>query len=50
MNIHENLAEYELRHEFRQMEPRRTVSFDAYLVAQHRSHLPENQRGMVNVA
>jgi hypothetical protein len=44
------LAEYELRHEFCQMEPRRTVSFDTYLVAQHRSHLPENQRGMVNVA
>jgi hypothetical protein len=44
------LAEYELRHEFCQMEPRRTVSFDTYLVAQHRSHLPEKERGMVNVA
>jgi hypothetical protein len=44
------LSEHELRHEFCQMEPHRTVSFETYLVAQHRSHLPENERGVVNVA
>jgi hypothetical protein len=44
------LAEHELRHEFCQVEPHRTVSFETYLVAQHRSHLPENERGVVNVA
>jgi hypothetical protein len=44
------LSEHELRHEFCQMEPHRTVFFETYLVTQHRSHLPENARGMVNVA
>ena len=44
------LSEHELRHEFCQMEPHRTVSFETYLVAQHRSHLPEKERGVVNVA
>ncbi len=43
-------SEHDLRHEFCQMEPHRTVSFETYLVAQHRSHLPENERGVVNVA
>ena len=40
----------ELRQEFCQMEPHRTVFFETYLVTQPRSHLPENERGMVNVA
>ena len=44
------LGEHELRHEFCQMEPHRTVFFETYLVMQHRSHLPECERGMVNVA
>jgi len=44
------LTEQELRNEFCQMEPHRTVSFETYLVAQHRSHLLENERGVVNVA
>jgi len=44
------LGEQELRHEFCQMEPHRTLSFEMYLVKQHRSHLPEKERGMVNVA
>jgi hypothetical protein len=44
------LSAPELRREFCQMEPHRTVFFETYLVTQHRSHLPENARGMVNVA
>jgi hypothetical protein len=44
------LSEPELRREFCQMEPHRTVFFETYLVTQHRSHLPENEQGMVNVA
>ncbi len=44
------LSESELRREFCQMEPHRTVFFETYLVTQHRFHLPENERGMVNVA
>jgi hypothetical protein len=44
------LSEPELRREFCQMEPHRTVFFETYLVTQHRFHLPENERGMVNVA
>jgi hypothetical protein len=44
------LGEHELRHEFCQMQPHRTVFFKTYLVTQHRSHLPGNERGMVNVA
>ena len=44
------LSEPELRREFCQMEPHRTVFFETYLVTQPRSHLPENERGMVNVA
>ena len=44
------LSEHDLRHEFCQSEPHRTVSFETYLVAQHHSHLPENDRGVVNVA
>jgi hypothetical protein len=45
------LSEHELRHEFCQGEPHRTVSFETYLVTQHRSHLPEKrtrhgERGM----
>jgi hypothetical protein len=44
------LSEHELRHEFSQMEPHRTVFFETYLVTQHRSHLPENEHGVVNVA
>jgi hypothetical protein len=47
------LSEHELRHEFCQMEPHRTVSFETYLVAQHRSHLPgkrtrRGERGMTD--
>jgi hypothetical protein len=44
------LSEPELRREFCQAEPARTVYFDTVLVAQHRSHLSEKVRGMVNVA
>jgi hypothetical protein len=44
------IGEYELRHEFCQMEPHRTVTFATYLVVKHRSHLREKERGMVNVA
>ena len=44
------LSAHELRHEFCQKEPHRTVSFETYLVTQHRSHIPESERGMVNVA
>lgn len=44
------LSENELRHEFCKMEPHRTVFFETYLVTQHRSHLPANENGMVNVA
>ena len=44
------LSESELRREFCQMEPHRTVFFETYLVTQHRFHLPEKERGMVNVA
>jgi hypothetical protein len=44
------LSEHEQSPEFCQGEPHRTVFFETYLVTQHRSHLPENERGMVNVA
>jgi len=44
------LGEHELRHEFCQMERHRIVTFETYLVVKHRSHLPEKERGMVNVA
>lgn len=44
------LSEPELRREFCQMEPHRTVIFETYLVTQHRFHVPENERGRVNVA
>jgi hypothetical protein len=44
------VGEHELRHEFCQMERHRTVTFETYLVAKHRSHLSEKERGMVNVA
>ncbi|MHB8609605.1 MAG: hypothetical protein ACYDCG_14995 [Candidatus Acidiferrales bacterium] len=44
------LSEPELRREFCQMEPHRTVFFETYLVTQHRFHLPENEQGKVNVA
>ena len=44
------LSEPELRREFCQMEPHRTVFFQTYLVTEHPFHLPENERGMVNVA
>jgi hypothetical protein len=48
--ISATVGEHELRHEFCQTELRRTVFCERYLVTQHRSHLPENERGMVNVA
>jgi len=44
------LSEPELRREFCQMEPHRTVFFETYFVTQYRSHLSEKDRGMVNVA
>ena len=44
------LSEPELKREFCQMEPHRTVFFETYLVTQHGFHLPENELGMVNVA
>src|SRR5258708_35016128 len=48
--ISETLGEHELRREFCQMERHRTVTFETYLVVKHRSHLPEKEQGMVNVA
>jgi hypothetical protein len=48
--ISRTFSEHELRHEFGQTELHRTVFFQTYLVTQHRSHLPERERGMVNVA
>ena len=48
--ISETLSEHELRHEFCQIEPHRTVFFETYFVAQHHTNLPEKERGTVNVA
>jgi hypothetical protein len=44
------LAERELRGEFRQLTPERTVSFDTYLVRNGRSPLDEKHRNRVNGA
>lgn len=44
------LSEQELRREFCQNKPDRTVFFESYLVGQHRSHLAETKRERVNVA
>jgi hypothetical protein len=44
------LAERELRSEFRQMSPDRAVSFETYLVRNHRSPLDERHRNKVNGA
>jgi hypothetical protein len=44
------LAERELRGEFRQLTPDRTVSFDTYLVRNMRSPLDERYRNKVNGA
>jgi hypothetical protein len=44
------LSEQALRREFCQTKPDRTVCFETYLVAQHRSHLVKTQRERVNVA
>jgi hypothetical protein len=44
------LSEGELRGEFSQMTPGRTVFFETVLVAQHRSHLARNEGNQVHVA
>jgi len=44
------LQEQELRNEFPQVEPAKTVAFETCLVSQHRSHLDEIKRNRVNVA
>ena len=44
------VTEQDLRSEFSQMKPERTVFFETHLIAQHRSHLDELKRRRVNVA
>lgn len=44
------LREHDLRSQFSQIRPERTVSFETHLVAHHRSHLDELKRRRVNVA